>query len=277
MDEQLSEQQISFFKTFGYLNLAGLLKEENGQITQAFEDVWAQAGGGHNGAAHDATQRSSMVQFIDRHEALSALLANPKITGAVSSLLGDDFNYIGSGAALHAGNTGWHTDGRYEGLFLRMIIYLDPLTRDTGCLRVVPGSHSTDTFSEVMSQTVGDSMKHWGIEPSAVPAVALETQPGDVILMVSSLHHASFGGSGRRRRMGLNFCKRCETETELRELKTWIGEFARLWIDEMFLPEFVARSTPDVKRRLQQVLDNQSHLRVLAAKCRSEMKEPSRY
>lgn len=273
----LENRQIAFFRTFGFLLLRDALKEDYGRIEAAYEEVWKREGGGHHGLAHDYTQRSSLTQFIDRHETLSDLLTHPRLMGAVESLLGRDYNYIGSGAALHAGNTGWHSDGCYQGLFLRMIIYLDPLTASTGCLRVIPGSHTSEPFSKHLDQTIGDSMTHWGVAPEALPAVPMETGPGDVILMVSNLKHASFGGGGRRRRMGLNFCKHCETDVEISELKVWIAEFARLWMDEMFRPELVARASPEVRPHLEQVLQHQGHLRGLAAKCRAEMKEPSRY
>ncbi len=50
---KLTEQLISFFETFGYLGLPGLLSDCIDEITAAFEEVWAQQGGGHNGKPHD--------------------------------------------------------------------------------------------------------------------------------------------------------------------------------------------------------------------------------
>ncbi|MEM7125321.1 MAG: hypothetical protein AAF702_03275 [Chloroflexota bacterium] len=46
---QLSPQQLNFIETFGYLALPGLLDDKIGQITDAFEAVFANHGGGHDG------------------------------------------------------------------------------------------------------------------------------------------------------------------------------------------------------------------------------------
>ena len=41
----LSEQQVRFFKTFGYLGFPGLMADRIDQITEAFETVWIERGG----------------------------------------------------------------------------------------------------------------------------------------------------------------------------------------------------------------------------------------
>src|SRR5205823_1713824 len=108
-------------------------------------------------------------------------LDDPRILGIASSLLGDDFNYMGSDGNFYVGDTGWHSDGWHTDIrHIKLALYLDPLTRDTGCLRVIPGSHHVgDVYAERLQQEVGKSRDLFGIEGSEVPAVALETQPGD--------------------------------------------------------------------------------------------------
>ena len=66
------------------------------QIDAAFEELWAENGGGHNGQLHNGVARSCLAQFIDRSETLSTLLDDPRILGVATSLLGEDFNYMGS-------------------------------------------------------------------------------------------------------------------------------------------------------------------------------------
>ena len=41
----LSEQQVRFFETFGYLGFPGLMADRIDQITEAFETVWIERGG----------------------------------------------------------------------------------------------------------------------------------------------------------------------------------------------------------------------------------------
>jgi hypothetical protein len=84
---QLNEQQLAFFKTFGFLKFPGLFKEEVGSIIDAFEAIWVEHGGGHNGRPHDGKARSALVPFIDQHDRLCALLDDPRILGIAKSLL----------------------------------------------------------------------------------------------------------------------------------------------------------------------------------------------
>ena len=98
---QLTPQQIHFFHTFGYLGLSQLLSDRSEEITAAFEEIWAQNGGGHNGQA-----RSCIVPFIDQHETLCSLLDDPRILGIAEPLLGANFNYMGSDGNYYVGDTG---------------------------------------------------------------------------------------------------------------------------------------------------------------------------
>jgi hypothetical protein len=91
----LTEQQLAFFETFGFLAFSGLPAECIDRITAEFEAVWAANGGGHNGKPHDGIARSCSVQFIDQSTYLSPLLDDPRIHDIVASILGDDFNYSG--------------------------------------------------------------------------------------------------------------------------------------------------------------------------------------
>ena len=43
---ELTEQQLRFFDAFGFLKFPGLFAEEMGEITNAFEQVWAEHGDG---------------------------------------------------------------------------------------------------------------------------------------------------------------------------------------------------------------------------------------
>ena len=141
---RLTKEQLAQFDTFGYLGLPGLLADRADEIIEAFEAVWARHGGGHDGKPHDEKARSVVVQFLDQNEVLSTLLDDPRIHDIAAGILGDDFNYMGSDGNFYVGDTRWHSDG-YGGRgglkHIKIAFYLDPLTRDTGALRVMPGSH----------------------------------------------------------------------------------------------------------------------------------------
>ena len=194
MDNQLTEQQLAFYDTFGYLGFPGLLNDRIDEIISDYEEVWARHGGGHHGRPHDGKARSCIVQFIDLHDRLSTLLDDKRITGIASSLLGDDFNYMGSDGNYYAGDTRWHSDGRHVDIkHIKIAFYLDELTRDTGCLRVIPGSHKMDdVYADALQQHIGESSSLWGTDGPDIPAVALETTPGDIVCFNHNTKHAAF-------------------------------------------------------------------------------------
>ncbi len=274
---QLNEQQLSFFDTFGYLGFPGLLNDRIDEIINDFEEVWASRGGGHHGRPHDGKERSCIVPFIDQHERLSSLLDDDRIRGIANSLLGDDFNYMGSDGNYYAGDTRWHSDGWHpETLHIKIAFYLDELTRDTGCLRVIPGSHKRDdVYADALQQHVGESSSLWDTDPRDVPAMALETRPGDIVCFNHNTKHASFGGGGHRRMFTMNLCQRYP-EHRLQELRDYISGGARFWLDEAYGEAMIRTASPDRKRHLEQVMANDDHLPELSRQARERMSEPSR-
>ncbi len=270
--ETLTSQQIDFFETFGYLVLPGRIKEDIGWISREFEAVFTD-----RGLVHDHTQRTCVVPFIDARERLSSLLDHPRIEGIAASLLGDDFNYVGSDGNYYAGDTGWHSDGFHTvGRFMKIALYLDPVTRDTGALRVIPGSHRVDMLNRWEARKASKSMELWALEQREVPAIALDSNPGDVVAFNHNLMHAAFGGSSMRRMFTLNCCRHCETPDEIQDLESYIGGHDRFLNDHMHSDQMKATASPARMRHLSQVMAHEGHLAELAAKARATMSEPAR-
>ena len=121
-----------------------------------------------------------------------------------------------------------------------MAFYLDPVDADSGCLRVIPGSHRNPLHDQLWSLHLdiparadaldhvapkllamwerdtggvagGDRLlndpdvNHFGIRPADVPACAIASQPGYAVFFSHQLWHASFGGRIGRRMFTLNF------------------------------------------------------------------------
>ena len=80
-DFSMTDSEISFFRMFGYLSFPQLMADRITAIQDAFEDVWQERGGGHDGKPHEGTARSCIVPFIDQHEELCTLLDDPRILG----------------------------------------------------------------------------------------------------------------------------------------------------------------------------------------------------
>ena len=274
---QLTSQQCNFFHTFGYLGFPGLMADRIQEIIRDFEDLWAERGGGHGGKKHDGTARSCIAPFIDQSAKLSALLDDPRIRGIATSLMGADFNYMGSDGNFYVGDTGWHSDGWHpKQLHVKIAFSLDPVGRESGALRVIPCSHKIgDAFAESLHKQLSKSAQEWGVAGPAVPAIALETQPGDLVCFNHNIKHASFHGSQSRRMFTMNFCQRYP-EADLPALRQYINSGARFWVDRVFGEKMISTAGPDRMRHLEQPLANDFELAELARQARAKMAEPSR-
>lgn len=278
-DFKLTEQQKTFFHTFGYLGFPGLLKDQIDEIIREFEAIFAKRGGGHAGKPHGGKQRSCIVPFPDQSVFLSSLLDDPRIHGIAAGLLGDDFNYMPSDGNYYAGDTGWHSDGWHKAgdpMHIKIAFYLDPLARDSGCLRVIPGSHKDgDAFSTLLTQQLGGSQDKWGVAGRDVPCVALETNPGDILVFNHNIKHSAWGGSGWRRMFTMNLCQRYP-EHRLQDLRDYLNGVSRFWVERAYGDIMMQTATPERLRHLEQVMANDSHIAALSRKARAEMAEPAR-
>jgi len=274
---ELTQQQKSFFETFGFLSFPGLIKDSVGEVIAAFEGVFAARGGGHAGKPHLGNARSCIVPFIDQHERLCALLDDPRILAIGDSLLGDDFNYMGSDGNFYVGDTGWHSDGWHTvEKHLKIAFYLDPLTKDSGCLRVVPGSHRVgDNYAAALQQHLGGSEEAWNKHGRDIPAYALETNPGDVVVFNHNTKHAAFNGSANRRMFTINLAQHY-TEERLPALRDYIAGSARFWIERTYGEKMMRTAGPARMRHLQQVMANDGHLAELSRQHREKTLEPAR-
>ena len=270
--------------TFGYLAFPGLLSDISDRIISEFEGVWPEHGGGHNGHAHDGKSRSVIVPFIDQSVYLSALLDDPRVNGIFSSLLGDDFNYIGSDGNFYVGDTKWHSDLNWNGddigtprlKYYKMAFYLDPLTRSTGALRVIPGSHRFgDPYAEEVQKLIWTSQDSWGVSGAEVPAIPLETTPGDVVVFNFATKHSAWGGGARRRMFTINATAHYQP-ADIPYLKNIISGAARFWIESVYGERMLNTASPERMIHLQQSLDNQGHLPDEVRKAKETMKEPAR-
>ncbi len=218
---RLTEQQLRFFETFGFLKFTGLLQPEIAAITEAFEEVWTESS-----TTHDHQSRTMIVPFIDRHETLCGLLDDPNVVGIASSILGDDFNYITSDGNFFVGGTLWHSDkDASDGhTAIKFALYLDPVGPDSGCLRVIPGSHRYgDEFAEAVHRAVpvvAESRPEevWGVGGSEVPAFPLVSEPGDVVVFDHGTKHSAWGGGDRRRMFTIN-CEERRPAAELPKIR----------------------------------------------------------
>ncbi len=122
--------------------------------------------------------------------------------------------------------TRWHPDGNWGQLWsTKTAFYLDEVRRDSGCLRVIPGSHDPDHFIRREGIDPNESEDLLGVAPEAFPgSVAIETDPGDVVIFNHDLYHASFGGGHRRRMFTMNCTRHAKDAEDAKTLREYLSK-----------------------------------------------------
>lgn len=206
---KLNEQQINFFKTFGYLKIPAAFASEINTISDHFDKVFESQPDdvvSWVNQAHEYNKRTAIPQFLDRDPYLASLIDDPRIAGPFSSLCGDDFNYLGSDANIFDCGTRWHSDNygslsKY--LNVKIIFYLEKLDENSGALRVIPGSHNYgDKFSNTLTRYLLDNDSFetaLGLNDEEIPSQVINTEPGDIVIFDYRLKHATcYKGNSRR-------------------------------------------------------------------------------
>ena len=238
----LTKQQKAYFTTFGFLIFKKLFNpEEIRKITEESDSILDEDRGGK---PFDGKARQAVMRFVERRPFLSTLLTDDRIYEGVKDLLGENFFWIGGDGNLYVGDTQWHSDtsGNDNELDfdkIKVALYLDPVGKNTGCLRVFPGSHraplhqqleplrhlrlaqrdvggggQTKTKGEQKADGVVSDLDNtpFGVENQHLPGFPIESEPGDVVFFNHRLFHSSFGGKTGRRMFTLNYCQRPKTE-----------------------------------------------------------------
>ena len=133
----LTTEQIAHFETFGFvIRQQCFSATEMAEISRAFDDVLAED---RKGRPFDGKARQGVLGFIEKRPLLSGLVEDDRIFEPLEQLLGPGFVWIGSDGNLYVGDTGWHPDGSVLDYGrIKVALYLDPVMKDTGCLRVIP-------------------------------------------------------------------------------------------------------------------------------------------
>ena len=203
----LTSEQLEHFRTFGFIVLRqGFSPEEMELFSSMFDEMLAED---RQGKPFPGKKRQALFGFIEKRAALRKLAEDDRIYEAIEQYLGPGFAWIGSAGNLYVDDTGWHPDGsEMNYLRIKVVFYLDSVAKDTGCLRVIPGSHKPplhDDLNPLKDQRADASLSPFSISPRDVPCFPLESEPGDVVFFDQNLWHASFGGRTGRRMFTLNF------------------------------------------------------------------------
>ncbi len=227
----LSEQQVNFFRCFGFLRIPQLFTpDEVARIEAGFEKVFE----GHdepgrddvmyikesplhtNARLHDDPHRYIIQDFLERDENVSWLQDDSRMQAVARALVGEDYEPASSEGSLFYCETSWHPDfykATMDQFHIKTSLYLESLKADTGAIRVLPGSHfHEETYNQklrwMMFQETDKIEAFFGVPADELPSYTVDSDPGDLVVWDYRIIHASFRGGPRRRLLSINFRER---------------------------------------------------------------------
>jgi hypothetical protein len=262
----LTPEQKLYYETFGFLVMRQYFSPaETAEICRLFDEVMTEA---RHGKPIKAEQRQGMLSLIEQRPELSKLIEDDRIHNVAEELLGPDFIWIAGDGNLYVGNTSWHSDlaGRLPSYpVMKIALYLDPVRVDSGCLRVVPGSHRAplnSSMKAVYRHREDPPVYPFGVTAEHVPFYPLESDPGDVVFFSQELYHSSWGGGYHRRMFTMNFSSRATTtEHEAFHRTLYEGHLnsqrnnSFYSIDRVYNPEFLKGGGPRRRRMVRQLIE----------------------
>lgn len=258
----LAEQELAHFRTFGFIVLRrAFAPDEMTRISLQFDRVMNQD---RRGQPFSGETRHCVVGCVEQNEELRRLLDDDRIYLRVEQLLGPGFLWITSDGNLYVGDTRWHPDRRdLSDQMLKIAFYLDPVDRDTGCLRVIPGSHLPGLGQRLRDQWPAEEATEspYGVSGSSIPHYAVRSEPGDVVFFDQRLFHSSFGGKSGRRMFTLNFVAKPRSMNEYDvirkmyegnvELANRLGLTAR---ERIFNEDFLGSGSPRIQHMVGELV-----------------------
>ena len=236
----LSGPQIAHFETFGFLLMRRLFSStEIAGIRCAADALWREKRDG----LPDQGEHQSVAPFIESSNDLSQLPEDDRIYLPLEQLLGPGFVWGGSegnkGSFNEEQSHPWHCDrpGEEEPDYVRIkvMLYLTATKKETGALRVMPGSHSPPFYDHL------DRLNHiqsrpeetpFGVPGPDLPGCALEVEPGDAVFFNQYLYHAVFGKQADRRYIALKFAAKPTSDRHFEVLrKHGAFRFHRAFLD----------------------------------------------
>ncbi len=204
----LNENAIAQYNREGYYFPVRILDDEQVAANRARLEKFEAT----QGSPIEGAQRSKshlLFTWVD------GLMRYEKILDAVEDLIGPDIlcwnTFFWIKEPLSETFVSWHQDLRYWGLdtdnLVSVWLALSPATLETGCMRVLPGSHQgdllphTDEYKQHNLLTRGQEV---AVKVDEAKVVAMPLQPGEISIHNVRLAHASGPNRSKDRRIGLS-------------------------------------------------------------------------
>ena len=206
MGKNLTDLQVSQFQETGFLPAFPVLSADHALHLRAnLESFEAK----NDGVLTGSLRFKNHLLF----KWLSDLIRSPRILDVVEDIIGPDIMVWSTDWWIKEANSpqfvSWHQDSQYWGLetdkLVTVWVALSPSTIESGCMRVLPGSHlgpdlaHEETYHNDNMLTRGQSID----DINEDKAVNLVVDTGQAILFAFRIAHASYPNKTDDRRVGL--------------------------------------------------------------------------
>jgi len=220
----LTELEVTLFRVFGFVKIAGLLSADDLSAINADFDVGLADA---EGTMERASFRKQLNWWNLRPDTpfLAGLMEDPRFVNRAKQLLGENIVGLFSASNSFDGDrTDWHPDSdqpNWRGL--KFGIYPQALDETTGALRLIPGSHQEPLHSGMKGVPLKDSFltaegmnvdEQDGLWVNEVPSHIAAVEPGDVLIFDNYTWHGSYGGKENRRLVTMGYCAAPTTPAE---------------------------------------------------------------
>jgi ectoine hydroxylase-related dioxygenase (phytanoyl-CoA dioxygenase family) len=206
MGKNLTDLQVSQFQETGFLPAFPVLSANHALHLRAnLESFEAE----NDGVLTGSLRFKNHLLF----KWLSDLIRSPRILDVVEDIIGPDIMVWSTDWWIKEANSpqfvSWHQDSQYWGLdtdkLVTVWVALSPSTIESGCMRVLPGSHlgpdlaHEETYHNDNMLTRGQSID----DINEDKAVNLVVDTGQAVLFAFRIAHASYPNKTDDRRVGL--------------------------------------------------------------------------
>ena len=105
---------------------------------------------------------------------------------------------------------------------IKVVMYLEPVEKDTGCLRIIPGSHHRSFHRDLRpldEQNTDPNLMPFSVPGRDTPGYPMETQPTDLLIFDTRAYHGAFGGRLGRSNMQLLFFPEPSVDSDVETLR----------------------------------------------------------
>ena len=206
MRKKLTDLQVSQFQETGFLSAFPVLSADQARHLRANLETFEAE---NDGVLTGSLRFKNHLLF----KWLSDLIRSPKILDAVEDIIGHNIMVWSTDWWIKEANSpqfvSWHQDSQYWGLdtdkLITVWVALSPSTIQSGCMRVLPGSHlgpdlvHEETYHDDNMLTRGQSID----DVDEDQAVNLLVDTGQAVLFAFRIAHASYPNQTDDRRIGL--------------------------------------------------------------------------